>query len=175
MTARTARSAAAIQGKERPLGAVTGRGLMQTRIGLNPMLSPMQKSLVLILARDLADKLASAVFLVDRDGILVYFNDKAGEILGRPYAEAGNMPIEEWTSAFPVFEADGRQVPPEELPLLKALREQQPAHQQIRVEAADGQFRDIAVTALPLMSRTQEVAGAMATFWEVPSGEAGGR
>ena len=48
-----------------------------------------QRNLVLILARDLADKLASAVFVVDADGRIVYFNQHAEEILGRTFADIG--------------------------------------------------------------------------------------
>ena len=50
-----------------------------------------QRSLVLILARDLADKLASAAFVVDEEGRLVYFNERASQILGESFGEAGEM------------------------------------------------------------------------------------
>jgi len=40
------------------------------------------------------------VVVGDRDGKLAYFNDRAGEILGMSFAEAGHMPMQEWGTRF---------------------------------------------------------------------------
>lgn len=125
-----------------------------------------QRNLVLILARDLADKLASAVFLVDDQGTLVYFNERAAEILGRTYAESGSMRLEEWSKAFSPMDLDGSELPAEDLPLVVALRDHQPAHRVFRIRSMDGTTRDIAVTALPFFARKGEFVGAAAIFWE---------
>ena len=125
-----------------------------------------QKNLVLILARDLADKLASAVFVTDEEGTLVYFNEAAGEILGKGFAEVGPMPIEEWARAFKPQEQQGRVLSAEELPLSVALREHKPSHSEMRIEGMDGEVRDIAVTAFPLFARSKDFVGACAVFWE---------
>jgi PAS domain-containing protein len=134
-----------------------------------------QKSLVLILARDLADKLASAVFVVDHEGRLVYFNESAGEILGESFADAGEMPMSEWSRAFAPVDIDGRPLGPNELPLVVALQEQRPSHRTFRIEGMDGELRDVEVTALPLFARGNELAGAAAVFWEPHSGGSPGR
>lgn len=133
-----------------------------------------QTNLVLILARDLADKLASAVFVVDATGRLVYFNERAGEILGRSFAEVGRIGPEEWTAAFAPMEPDGRPLPSDELPLMIALRERRPLHRTFRIRAADDVVRDIAVTALPLFARSEEFVGAAAVFWEDAGASADG-
>jgi len=130
-----------------------------------------QKSLVLILARDLADKLASAMFVVDREGSLVYFNEPAEGILGRSFADLGPMRMHEWATAFGPIEVDGRPLQLEDLPLVMALRNRQPLHRQLRIKRLDGEFRDIASTAFPLFTRTDEFEGAAAVFWELPAGE----
>lgn len=124
------------------------------------------RNLVLILARDLADKLASAVFVVDHEGTLVYFNEGAAEILGRTFGEVGMLHEEEWSRAFIPMEFDGRDIPPEELPLVVARRERRPTHKAFRIKSMDGETRDIAVTALPLFARREEFVGAAAIFWE---------
>lgn len=128
-----------------------------------------QRSLVLILARDLADKLASAVFVVDREGTLVYFNERAGELLGQTYGEAGAMRVDQWSRAFAPTDFHGRPLDPSELPLVKALSKQKPDHSAIRIVALDGSSRDIGVTALPLFARKDEMVGAVAFFWELDS------
>jgi PAS domain-containing protein len=130
------------------------------------MMAKRQHSLVLILARDLADKLASAAFIVDEIGTLIYFNERCSEILGIPYAEAGAMPMERWSTDFNPHDLDGRPLPPDEVPLVRALRDRTPAHRKLRIHGADGQARNIAVTALPLFAHEEECVGAIALFWE---------
>jgi PAS domain-containing protein len=123
-------------------------------------------NLVLILARDLADKLASAAFLVDERGTLVYYNERAEQILGQPYAEAGSMSLDEWTASFESYDVEGRRLPVDQLPLVTALRTQEPAHKKLRVKGKDDETRSIAATALPLFAHADEFVGAMAMFWE---------
>lgn len=129
-----------------------------------------QRNLVLILARDLADKLASAVFVVDEEGTLAYFNEAAGEILGKSFAELGTMPMDEWVNTFRPKDRDGRELRPEEVPIVIALRERRPVHRQLQIEGMDGEWRDISATALPLFARSQDFVGACAIFWEEPPG-----
>ena len=125
-----------------------------------------QRNLVLILARDLADKLASAAFIVDHEGTLVYFNERCAEILDMTFAEAGPMPMEVWSKDFFPSDLDGGPIPPEEAPLVAALRHEKPMHRIMRIQTVRGKSRDIAVTALPLFAHADEVVGAMALFWE---------
>jgi PAS domain S-box-containing protein len=134
-----------------------------------------QKDLVLILARDLADKLASGAFVVDRDGTLVYFNERCGEILGRTFAEVGEMKMDEWSTKFSPTTFEGEPIPPEELTLVRAINEHAPAHEKIRIQSADGVSRPIAVTSLPLFSRREEFVGAVAVFWEHTEDEGRGQ
>jgi PAS domain-containing protein len=126
----------------------------------------MQQNLVLILARDLADKLASAMFLVDEEGNLVYFNEGAAEILGRSFAELGHIPMESWSKDFNPTDLDGIPISPDDVPLVVALRQRKPVHRKVRVQGADDVERAIAVTAFPLFARTDELVGAAAIFWE---------
>jgi PAS domain S-box-containing protein len=127
-----------------------------------------QKSLVLILARDLADKLATAMFVVDADGRLVYFNEPAEDILGQSFADVGEMTPDHWSKVWAPMESNGRPLPPDELPLMATLRDRRPSHRAFRIQGLDGEFRDIAVTSLPLFSRREEFVGAAAVFWEPP-------
>jgi PAS domain-containing protein len=127
---------------------------------------PRPRNVALILARDLADQLSSAAFIVDQDGTLVYFNERCAEMVGRSFGEAGAMPMEEWSRAFVGTDKEGRRVAPEELPLVRALRERAPVHRTLSVRMLDGQIRDIAATALPLFVHPDELVGAMALFWE---------
>ena len=134
-----------------------------------------QRSLVLILARDLADKLATAMFVVDRDGTLVYFNEAAADILGLSFGEAGRMRVEDWSRGFTPSEEGYSN--PDEIPLVVALRDRVPDHRDVVMRGRDGKDRTVAVTAFPLFARPDEFVGAAAIFWQrggPPSAEARG-
>lgn len=128
----------------------------------------MQQNLVLILARELADKLATAMFVVDREGRLAYFNERAADLLGEPFGAAGRMAIEEWSIAYKPTELDGQPLPAEEVPLVIAVNQRVPAHRTLRIEGRDGSVREIAATAFPLFAHEDEFVGAAAIFWERP-------
>jgi PAS domain-containing protein len=66
-----------------------------------------QRHLALILARELASQLATATFIADATGELVFYNEPAEEILGRTFAEAGPMPAERWASTFNLEDLEG--------------------------------------------------------------------
>jgi PAS domain-containing protein len=114
-------------------------------------------NLVLIMARDFASRLATAVFLVDPLGTLIYYNEGAERILGRAFEEGHPMPAEEWSTTFE---------PVDELPLGATLRTREPAHRDLTIVGADGVARRIEVTAIPLFAHADEFVGAVAVFWE---------
>jgi PAS domain-containing protein len=126
-----------------------------------------QKNLVLILAREFASKLATATFLIDHEGRLVYFNEPAERILGRSFAEAGELNSTEWRSLFQAEELDGTPLPVESMPGGIALLERRPAHHSFRIRGLDGQTREISSTALPLLASPTELVGVMVVFWEL--------
>lgn len=126
------------------------------------------RNLVLILARDFASRLATAVFLVDTEGNLIYFNEAAERVLGQPYVEGRGMSAQGWSTAFRPVDEDGNPLPLEGMPLGRALVERVPSHRALRIVGADGVTRSIAVTAFPLFAHADEFVGAIAIFWESP-------
>lgn len=125
-----------------------------------------QWNLVLILARDLVSRLTTAAFVVDADGTLIYFNEAAEPLLGRTYAEAGELRAGEWASEWNPTDQDGHAIPLTDLPLGIAFAQGREAHRSFRITRPDGAARAIGVTAIPLFARADELAGAMALFWE---------
>ena len=125
-----------------------------------------QRNLVMILARDLTSRLVMPAFVVDADGTLAYFNEAAEPVLGRTYAEAGELRAGEWATEWKPTDLDGMPLSLEELPLGMAFREGRPAHRAIRITGGDGVDREIEVTAFPLSPRRDQILGAVALFWE---------
>jgi PAS domain-containing protein len=134
-----------------------------------------QKPLELILARNLMSSLSTAAFLVDEAGSLIFYNEAAGQLLGRRFEEVGKMPADEWSTKFGPFDRDGKPVPVEELPLTIALRHGRPAHSRFQIRSLDGEEHKIEASALPIVA-TGGTRGAMAIFWKaegsVPGPEA---
>ena len=66
------------------------------------------KSLPLILARELAANLATPMFLMDPGGMLVFYNDAAALLLGKPFAELGEIPSGDFGASLQLSTPDGR-------------------------------------------------------------------
>jgi PAS domain-containing protein len=125
-----------------------------------------QKHLVLILAREFASQLSTAVFITDERGKLVFYNESAEEILGQTFAEAGELRASEWHRLFAVETLEGRPMPLEEMPGGIALLERRPAHSTFSITGLDGSKRVISATAFPLLGHEDEMHGIVAIFWE---------
>lgn len=127
---------------------------------------PRQKDLVLILARDVAARLVTPMFVVDAEGRLVFFNEAAEAVLGQSFADTGELAAEEWAQTFGPFDDGEQEIPLRELPLSVALLEGRPEHRTLAMEGLDGVRRELAVTAIPLQTHPSETVGAVAMFWE---------
>jgi PAS domain-containing protein len=126
--------------------------------------------LELILARNLVSAITLAAFLVDPDGKLVFFNDAAGELVGKRFEEVGRLRQEEWASEFGPFDEFGKLLPTEDAPLGVALRDGLPAHDRFYMSVRDEELVAVDVSALPL-STADGFKGAIVVFWRASSGD----
>ena len=127
------------------------------------------RPLQLILARNLLSSLSTAAFLVAVDGELLFFNDAAGNLLGRRFEETGKMTAQEWTSTFGPFGQDGQPIPFDQLPVTIALRGNKPSHGGFQIRFADGERHDIEASALPIVG-DENFHGAVIVFWPAGNG-----
>jgi PAS domain-containing protein len=125
-----------------------------------------QKSIVLILARELAANVSTPIFLIDKDGTLVFYNEPAEAIVGQPFAQVGEMPVADWGALMKPEDAEGNPISRRAVPPGIAFLEQRPDHQEMHITGADGVRRFIEITAFPLFAKADEFAGAIAIFWE---------
>jgi hypothetical protein len=122
----------------------------------------------MILMKLVASYLAMPVFLVGPTGALLYYNEPAEAILGLRYEETGEMPLEEWSTVFvPTYE-NGSIMPPEALPLTKAVQQRLPDHGEFWVRGLDEVPHHISATAFPLVGQSERNLGSVAIFWETP-------
>jgi PAS domain-containing protein len=132
------------------------------------------KSLPLILARELASNLATPMFLMDAGGMLVFYNDAAALLLGKPFAELGEIPSGEFGAALELATLDGVRLLRRDSPSGIAFFERKPAHMKVLATTFDGVRRAYEATAYPLLGSTGEMHGVVAVFWPDASADAAG-
>ncbi|MFO7592088.1 MAG: PAS domain-containing protein [Acidimicrobiia bacterium] len=123
------------------------------------------RSLPLILARELASNLATPMFLLDAGMDLVYFNEAAEALIGKPFAELGEVSGEEFGSLLALAEADGSPLRRRDSPAGVAFFERKPAHRTLQATGLDGVRRHLDATAYPLFGRNGEMHGVVNVFW----------
>jgi PAS domain-containing protein len=124
--------------------------------------------LALILARNLAAAVTVAAFVTDVEGTIVFYNEAAGELLGRRFEETGNLSREEWAAIGPVDE-EGNALN-ESAPLTHALKDNRPSHQRFRICTDHRGVLMVETSALPLTG-PDGFHGALVVFW--PAAEVG--
>ena len=129
------------------------------------MAESRQKHLVLILAREFASNLATPTLVIDDRGWLVFFNEAAEETVGVTFAETGEMPLDDFTQRYQPRTLDEEPVPLERRPAGIALFERRAAHERLKITSADGEEREVGVTAIPLFAHKDEFVGVVNFWW----------
>jgi PAS domain-containing protein len=115
----------------------------------------------------LAGSLAVPVFIVDPAGTLLYYNEGAEGILGRKFAETGELQASVWSRLFVPTDDNGDPLMPEQLPLMQTLNDRRPATGRFWIRGLDNESRHIEVSSFPLTGQPGTFLGAVAMFWEV--------
>ena len=125
-----------------------------------------QHPVEMILARRLSCALATAIFLADPDGHLLYFNPAAEAILGGRFQTIdGTAPGALYERFDPRDEA-GHAIDSADHPLSIARKRREPGNARSSIKCLDGVRRTIDVTALPLVGQSGRLLGAIGIFWE---------
>ena len=120
----------------------------------------------IILNRQLADCLSIPVFITDTNGNLIFYNEPAEVILGKRFEDTGEMPVEQWSTDFKPVDEKGLLLPPDELPLVKTLKNAAPYHKSFCIVSMEGKIQKISVTSYPIIGRAGKMLGAVAIFWK---------
>jgi len=127
---------------------------------------PPQEPLEMILLRQLASYLATPIWIMDDTGDLLYYNEPAEKLLGVQFDSVGPIQANDLASMFEVTDLDGEPLGDLELPVVIALTKRVPAHLPLRFHGLDGVWREVEVTATPVIGQGDRFLGAFATFWE---------
>jgi hypothetical protein len=123
----------------------------------------------LILARELASNLATPMFLIDATGTLVFYNDAAALLIGKRFAELGEIDALEFGAVLEMSDPDGSPVRRRDSPVGIAFSHRRPAHRTVVATGYDGVRRTVDATAFPLFGAAEELHGVVAVFWERPA------
>ena len=118
----------------------------------------------LIIARNLVAAVELAAFIVDPDGVIVFFNESASELVGAKFEEVGPLSRDEWNSRFGPFDEFGQLLPTSDLPLSVALRDGLPANGRFSLRTGSEGTIEVEVSALPLVTALG-FEGAIVVFW----------
>ena len=110
--------------------------------------------------------LSTPAFLVDEGGLLVFFNEAAGTLLGKGFEEVGHVGPSEWGGLFGPYDAAGETIAYEELPVVQVVRGGRPAHLSFGVRAFDGAVHPVECSAFPILT-PHGSQGGIAIFWPV--------
>jgi PAS domain-containing protein len=125
------------------------------------------KSVLLILARELASNVATPMFVVDVHGVLVFYNEAAEKLLGQSFAVTGPIGPDQWGGTmFRPEDLDGHRITVNDLPLVDTMRDRRPEHARFRITGLDGVKRTIDATSFPLFAHVDDLVGAVSVFWE---------
>jgi len=107
------------------------------------------------------------IWITDRFGNLIYFNEPTEELIGLRFDETGDLPASTLTDLFNLCDLNGSPIPDAERPLMIALEKLQPAQRAIRMNDAEGREKVVADTAIPIVGEGDRPLGAMVLLWEL--------
>jgi len=125
------------------------------------------KAIQMILARQLASCVAMPILLVDTEGTLIFYNEPAEEILNRRFEETGEIPADEWNRLVTVADENRLPLAEDQRPIRAALLHRRPMSRRIWTRRGDNPWRQMQVTAFPLVGENDQLLGAMNIFWLV--------
>ena len=117
-------------------------------------------------ARELAAHLPTPMFLVDADGLVVFYNDAATPLVGRSFADLGEIRAEEFARALDLRTTSGEPLRRSHSAAGIAYVHRRPAHQTLLATGYDGRRHTVETTAYPLLSTNGEPQGVITVFWE---------
>lgn len=126
-----------------------------------------QHDVGLILMRQLASGLAVPTILFDDTGELLFYNEAAARLIGRPFEDVGaEVTLGNQRNVFELRDDKGEPLADDQVPLAVALREKRPVHRMVWGRSFEGVDRLVEITAIPLVGGGGHLIGAVAMFWE---------
>ena len=128
---------------------------------------PVSKPIQLILARQLASSMATAIMLFDAAGNLVFYNEPAEALLNSRFDETGEIDVDELLRVVAATDENRELLSREARPGWIARLERRPITRTVWMSCNGGAWRRVQATAVPIIGEAGELHGVMQFFWEV--------
>jgi signal transduction histidine kinase len=115
------------------------------------------------------EQMSDGLVVADAAGRLLVTNRAARELVGRQASGVGpaDANLAEWWSRFGVRDAAGKAVPPEQLPLARALLGQESHDVALSIRRPGAEDADVVSSAVPVRDHKGRIVGAVAVFRDV--------
>jgi PAS domain-containing protein len=127
-------------------------------------MASQQQPLELILARNLVQNISTPALIADAEGALVFYNEAAGQIIGRRFEEAGRLSQDQWRAE--LSPPDGKDTAENADTLSQALTGNAAGHGRFYIRAYDDREVEVEASAIPL-TRDADAYGTLVAFWPV--------
>ena len=128
---------------------------------------PTSKPIQLILARQLASSMATAIMLFDAQGNLIFYNEPTEAILNTRFDETGEINVDEVLRIVAATDEERRPLSREERPGWVARLEGRPITRTVWLSCNAGPWLRLQATAIPIIGEQGELHGVMQFFWRV--------
>jgi PAS domain-containing protein len=128
---------------------------------------PTSKPIQLILARQLASSMATAIMLFDAQGNLIFYNEPTEAILNTRFDETGEIGVDEVLRIVAATDEERRPLSRDERPGWVARLEGRPITRTVWLSCNGGPWLRLQATAIPIIGEQGEVHGVMQFFWQV--------
>lgn len=131
--------------------------LVQTALKASDGIHPSGLAALAAVDQAVLDAIPAALYVIDRDGLLVRFNRRAVELWGRT-----PLPGDRYCGSWRLYHADGTSLPHDQTPMVAALERGQSTHgMEVVIERPDGTRRTVLVDIEALRDRHGRVSGAV--------------
>ena len=114
----------------------------------------------------LFDSLPIGIYVCDRDGLLIRYNERAAQLWGR--SPTLGDPEQRYCGSIRAWEPDGRPMPFDETPMAEVLRSGEPVvDREIVIERPDGTRITTLANVRPLFAQSGELSGAVNCFQDI--------
>lgn len=126
-----------------------------------------QKSIEIILFRQLVSYIATPSFMIDSDGSIIYCNKSAEEILGFQFSDMGEITTNNWQIIFAPKDKHGKSMSVEKSPLFTSSTQFTMAHGIFHIVNFKGEIKHLELFAIPVINKMDIYFGSIAFFQEI--------
>ncbi|MEQ1790307.1 MAG: PAS domain-containing protein [Rickettsiales bacterium] len=126
-----------------------------------------QKSIEVILLKQVSDYLAWPVIILDPQCNLIFCNEPAEQILGFRFSDTGELPESEWISLFIPQDENGQLIESSLLPFKIALNKLIPVQKSFYLRTIQNKIKHISACSVPLINQTGFMHGVTTFFQEI--------